>query len=373
MRFPRFAHGVLLLTILGVTGGAAPCWAISLREDLQPMADSIGDFLKKRGEAAVSIGQFSAPPQFATSGGNGISQFLLDGLPKLGIAIQRRAKYGLKGDFKTEKSQFGGTVARIDVEVVDSNGEVAVVLTHNLFDEQSIAELMGLTIDLSPQPNPGPNPNPGPDDAAPNPLDIAIDHPTATITGNTVRSKAGSPYGLEICKLVNGEYVTLTPVDDEGLAFVKLQRDDVYAVRLVNNSGFDAAVSLTIDGINLFTFSETPQYRHMIVTGPTQVGLIKGWHRTNQIADSFQVMEYSKSAVAKVLPDSTSVGTITATYCAAWMQGANPPPGEPIRYMMQAPGPSDATGRGQEVRQNLQQVKRETGVVRSIVTVRYTK
>ena len=83
----------------------------------------------------------------------------------------------------------------------------------------------------------------------------------ARIAGSQIRASAGSPYAIEV--LVNGSGRAASMVD--GLPFVKLAKDDIYTVRLVNDSDRDAAVKLTIDGVSCFAFS---QIRHE--TGPKQ-------------------------------------------------------------------------------------------------------
>ena len=158
--------------------------------------------------------------------------------------------------------------------------------------------------------------------------------------------------------------------NDDGLAFVKIGRGEIYAVKLINDSPFDAAVVLTIDGLNVFAFSENKNFFCWIVPkGGTMT--IPGWHRTNAKADSFLVTEYAKSAVAEALPSSASVGTITASFSAAWPKGANPPEDEASSKKGSRAG--DATGRGPETPTSFVEIVREIGRLREAISVRYTK
>ena len=50
---------------------------------------------------------------------------------------------------------------------------------------------------------------------------------------------------------------------------------------MINDSDTDAAVTLTIDGLNMFAFSENLDYRYVIVRRRVKV-VIRGWHVTNQ-------------------------------------------------------------------------------------------
>ena len=81
--------------------------------------------------------------------------------------------------------------------------------------------------------------------------------------------------------------------------------------------------------------------------------------------------EYAKSAAAEKLPSSTSVGTITAGFAAAWPQGAPPPEDEASAKKGGRSG--DATGRGPAVETQFTEVLREIGRLRAAVSVRYTK
>ena len=86
-------------------------------------------------------------------------------------------------------------------------------------------------------------------------------------------------------------------------------------------------MTLTIDGLSVFAFSENKNYIYWMVREKKTL-TIPGWHRTNTKADSFLVTEYAKSVVAEALPSSAAVGTITATFAAAWPKGGNPPADE---------------------------------------------
>jgi hypothetical protein len=141
-------------------------------------------------------------------------------------------------------------------------------------------------------------------------------------------------------------------------------------VRVINNSSYDAAAVLTIDGLNSFTFSENKEYKHYIVR-PRSALVIRGWHRSNEVSDSFQVTSYAKSAVAQAMPNSSDIGMISVLFSAAWT--GEPPPGEPLPKMTLGGSFDSATGRGARVRQQFQEVRLKTGVPRAAVTLRYNK
>ena len=53
--------------------------------------------------------------------------------------------------------------------------------------------------------------------------------------------------------------------DKDGLAFFKINRGEVYAVKVANRADHDVAVNLAIDGLGMFAFSENRNYEVVIV------------------------------------------------------------------------------------------------------------
>src|SRR5262249_53580730 len=106
----------------------------------------------------------------------------------------------------------------------------------------------------------------------------------------------------------------------------------------------------------------------VLILGAKQEVFIRGWHRTNEVAEEFVITDYSRSAAAE-LKSTAATGAITATFAAAWPKDQQPPSDEPA-----AKGRSgDAVGRGQRVAQKFVEVERHVGVVRATVSVRYAK
>jgi hypothetical protein len=67
----------------------------------------------------------------------------------------------------------------------------------------------------------------------------------------------------------------------------------------------------------------------------------------------------------------SNIGTITACFAACWPRDGSPPPDEPAADV--ASRGADATGRGARYQQNYKEVERLFGVIRSTVSVRYTR
>jgi hypothetical protein len=171
---------------------------------------------------------------------------------------------------------------------------------------------------------------------------------------------------------------------------VPIQRGETYAVRLINDSDLEAAVQLRIDGLSMFSFSELRQpgkirdkmgmlvenpkkgepLYSVVILAPKRDAVIPGWHVNNKKSDSFLVTEFAKSGAALLKPTG-GIGTISATFQAAWEKDALPPKDEPGKK--RGVGSGDATGRGPEVAKEYKEVQRELGVIRDVISVRYTR
>jgi hypothetical protein len=84
------------------------------------------------------------------------------------------------------------------------------------------------------------------------------------------------------------------------------------------------------------------------------------------------VASYADSPAAKLLPPAAEVGTITATFAAAWARDQFPPDDERgSAERGDDPTEALATARGEAVEQRYDVVERLVGQTRAIVSVRY--
>lgn len=194
--------------------------------------------------------------------------------------------------------------------------------------------------------------------------------PTAALTGTIIRPAPDSPYGIEIIALgTAGGYEPLPVGAVAGVAQVDLGLGQIYAVRLINDSAEACGVTLSIDGINVLSFSRNGGYRALgkFFVRPSAVGLVGGWHDLGTKVHQFQVMEYGDTPAAE-LGITGGVGAITAVFCAAAENG-NPDP----LLLQQVKRGDLATGRGPLADQKLKDVRATFGAPRASVTVRYAR
>ncbi|WP_406698099.1 hypothetical protein V5E97_04500 [Singulisphaera sp. Ch08] len=357
---------LFLVILLAVSAFASrPARAASdLNKELAEMAKKIKLLLDQKGLDAIAVGDFTAPAKLAASAGPAIAKCLAEELKTLGVTVKRRAELEVNGRYQDVDDKDTKLLAvQIKAHIVDHSGdEVLTLEPRAIFNITTIASLTGVTVTM---------PADGTDAERNEALADALDQPEVHLASTRISAATDSPYAIEIQVKTNEGYrPRAASKDEDGLAFLKIRRSEIYAIKLINDSPHDAAVTVTIDGLNIFAFSENKNYTHYIVPSKQSL-LVPGWHRTNQVSDSFQVTEYSKSAVAEALSNSQSVGTITASFAAAWAKDAEPPDDE-------APGrkggrSGDATGKGPPVDFKLVEVVRDVGRLRSSVSVRYNK
>jgi hypothetical protein len=355
----------VLTAVLAMAGGLARAQQPDdLHREMAELARQVKGLLDQKGNDAIAVGDFRGPARLASSGGPAIAKTLIEALKALGVSVKRLAALEINGEYRdVEDGKTHLLALEIKAHIVDRAGaEIVEFEPRGLFSVPLIVALTSPTVALPP----------GADDKERN--DVLADNigrnPKVHLAGSRISTQPKSPYAIEVLVKEKGEFVPRAATNDDGLAFVKIGRGETYAVKLINDSPFDAAVVLTIDGLNVFAFSENKNYSFWIVPSK-QTLTIPGWHRTNAKADSFLVTEYARSAVAEALPNSASVGTITASFSAAWPQGANPPEDEaPSKKGGRA---GDATGHGPETPTSFVEVVREIGRLRDAVSVRYTK
>ena len=347
----------------------------TLDDSVNQMGQKLCRYLDAKGYAEISIRPFGGPPELQASAGPGLVQKFATVFQKHGVSVVDSAAIILTGDYTLVPSMEDQVTVRILGTLMDRTGDVLTDFTladahipgHEQVHIQSdvnhaedVVQLLGITTDLYPE-----------DSAHDRNQDLKkhIEHPQVYISDSRCSASSRSPYHMQ---LMIGQ--SSLPLQEQGgKAFVALQRADVYTVRLHNDSEYDAAVKLCIDGLNVFTFSKLknaqgqPQYSVYIIPAGKMIEL-KGWHRTNDVVDQFQVMKYADSAAA-TLGHTQDIGTITASFFAAWPKGGTRPHDEDFV----SKGNGNATGFGPPVRQAAKEVKREIGRLRSSVSIRYAQ
>jgi hypothetical protein len=350
--------------ILGIwIAAAAPLSANeALRPKLAELSKNVAKFLKGRDEDTLSVGAFTGPNRSRCSAGPGIEKILIEELQKCGLRVKSGAKLEIKGDYLDVTDKDSQLLSlRIDASIRDRQGDTVFAFKAMIDDRNVLAQILGMN-----KPDLGAGLTPEKESEL---LRTRLENPSVGLVGTRVQADRQSPYGLEILVRAGDRYQPRKATDADGLAFVQLGRGEVFAIKLLNDSDCDAAVELSLDGLSMFAFSDNKNYRHVIIPRKSSA-VIQGWHRTNQLSSTFVITEYVKSAAAELLANPDQVGTITATFAAAWDPKDGPPKDESSKFRDPF---NPAVGRGEPVKTPYKEVTREHGRVRDVISVRYRK
>jgi hypothetical protein len=370
-RFVEWVCGVGRLLCCGLAlaallGGAGPVWAqAGLKAQLAEAAKRIATAM---GNTPVKVGEFTGPQRLQSSGGPGIAKALTDALKKQKVKVEDTARFTVDGDFSDlNDEQTGRLAVRINLRLKGPQGDVQLEFARTILPKDakdtSIQELLGVSGNVAASS----------DEDRDALIRASLKDPKVTIQGARVSVGPKSLYALEVLVKDGDNYVSRTPESVGGRAFIRLKRDEVYAVRLVNKSNYDCWATLTIDGINVFAFSEVkdatgdPKSSHLIMQKSSSA-LLKGWYLTNKDVASFVVTDLPKSA-GGALKSSSSVGTITASFGVAVAKGKPLPSDEPKTRAIDP----NATGVGTKVDATFGEAERTFGILRETISIRYTK
>ena len=364
-----------LLALLGMLVPEARAAAdTNFNTELAELAKDVKQFLDGKSETAISVGQFIGPNELPSSSGPAIALALADELKKVGVDVKLQGcNFTIKGEYKLVEdgnSKEGLHAVAIESTIVNKRGAKVLgpgqLKPRGLYGDAAKAMLFGLTFSLPPA-------------GDPKTRDQEVEHaytkPKAFL--DKTRIKAGdSPYSVEILVKQGDKYVPRAAVDKDGLAFVDLKKDEVYRVRVYNDSDYEGTTALYIDGLGMFQFSELrdsknkdkPLYDRMLVAAHGSYD-VPGWHRNNDknCYYEFKVTKYADSEAAQLYPDGTNFGTITLTFAAAWPKDGAPPADEPMMPTLPHILPAD------QEKGNSQVSERRFGVLRAAISVRYSK
>jgi len=329
----------------------------ALQLELTALAKDIDKLIDKRGGGTVAVGGFTAASNVRGSSGSDVQLQLATALQKAGLTVNSEEyKFEVTGNYLgfTDK-QTGAFGVKIVSRVIDSDGTTLAEFPRLIFGEETVPRMLGVSVQT------GPN-----DNALDRSKKIkdALKKPQVNLSGTRIATSATSPYAIEILVKNGKNYVARSAIQDsKQRPFVGIAENELFAVRLINDSDHEAAVNLSIDGINCFHFSKTKS-TYWIVPAKSTVR-IEGWHKDNSKSVEFKVTGYADTAAALLkLKPSPSIGQISAAFSAAWSDDTGRPHDE---------ASGRGAGFGEEITVKTKQVKRFIGHVRDSIVVRYEK
>jgi hypothetical protein len=338
-----------------------------LDQGLAKMAEAIKSFLKEEKlPSKVIVGDFSGVPKLKASGGVEISRSIKSQLEAAGLTVDDDADTQIMGKFKlVEKRQhpqdeFDSLGLEILAQIFDGNGDPLAELPISVFGSV-VLQISGASgVDIPPM-----MPEKQRQEKM---IEQVKNPPTSTDQGKT-KPTATSPFSVEIL-VVKGNQLEKRPatLDQQKRANVDLHQGEEYVVRLHNAADFEAAVTLTIDGVDMFVDATDAPSNSRIIVAPGKYADVPGWYINKTDTKAFQIGGYEQS-VAKRVGNSTGIGTITAAFRASWDPKGPPPVDEPSGQ----PKGGKATTQGRDLAKNYEIVTRDFGDVRAVVSVRYDR
>ena len=346
----------------------------ALRTELKLLAEDISKIIDKHGGGAVAIGEFGGSVEVVGNAGPGIQLVLAEELQAQKVSVDNnKHRFEISGRYQPFRDSSDNRV-KAGGQANDATNLNAVKLVAFLIDKdtgeplaerptgrlifgsETVPSMLGLNLSHPPLRDP---------QEISDSIEKARKEPQINIHQTRIAGNTGQ-FEIEILVKKSGKYSARNVTTVSGKPFVPLGEADIYAVRLINNSSFEAAVDLRIDGVNSFAFSTTKS-THWIVPKKSHVDIF-GWNRNDKITTEFKVVgNFPETAAAKLnLKPSSSIGLITCSFSASWEKDSQRPQDEPE---VQGRG----TGFGDDIQIGTEQVPRTIGQVRDVLSVRYER
>jgi hypothetical protein len=334
----------------------------ALQIELQELAKSLHALVVENGEGSISVGAFASHKDVDGSAGPQLQLILARELQGLGLAIDeenpRYRVHGEYGPFNADR-KLGIRVSAHLIDGTTGKTWTGSPLMRGVFGRETTPLVLGLTVADS--------------TALPTvyqlgwsdlPWDRRLGFSPPLVTGATIRGRSGSAYAVEVLAKRDGQLVSQTATIQDNRPWVELAAEDSFAVRLVNESEHEAAVRLTVDGVEALEFSGSNSLHWIVPPGRSLV--VDGWRLPGGRTEAFQArggFPQSPAAPCRLTP-SPATGQISASFSACWKDDAARPRDEP-------PTRDRLIGVGSDVETSDSQ--RQLGRLRSVISVRFER
>ncbi len=336
---------------------------------MERVAKAVFKFLEDEGlKHEIIVGDISGMPNLKASGGVELVRLLEAALINVGIKVHDDADTQLMGMFSLSQEKahpdhdFDSLAMKVQLKLLDVFGKELAEPEILVYGNQ-VLQIAGINANL---------PAKASEKVKQQEIIRQFHKPDTGLNNHQIHN--GGPFALEVLVNNSGIRESKTPtVDTKGRPFVPLHLGEEYIVRIHNHADFEAAVTLVIDGVNVFVNSQDeglPPNSKFIVKPGTAVD-IPGWFITTTHSKAFEIGGYEESVASEqgVARSGAKVGTITAVFQACWEVGAPRPADEPGGN----PKGGKATKQGRDITKEYQPVTRDFGVVRSTISVRYDR
>ena len=359
---------------------------LTLNKALAEIAGLVAKVVKAQGGQQIVVNPITDKGDLTHTAGPGATDKLLEFLRRGGLEPALRGDFIFEGEFKLGEAtdqddrRLGYAVASIAFSVKRRNGKILYNSERDLeidqrprvTNTQDVAGLAGSTVSVPPS-APAASKNQAVLDSLDNKPGLFV------LEGTKVRPK-GAPYAIEMLVAPRPKdkgdeapprqaFQPRAVTTRDGFPFLKVEPGEAVGIRIVNDAGHEAAAKITVDGLNLFAFRDDKNDKsEHVVIDPHQGGDILGWYRNDKKSSVFLVSDlpgdHPKSGLLK---NPAKIGSITVTFAAAWEKDDQKPADENITNQ------ATEITTGAPIDVPYQAVKRQIGVFRAAVTVRYDK
>ena len=370
---------IILVVLLLLYGFASPARADKqVHAELQKMAEQVAELLKDK--KVIKIGKFTSKGDSPSAYGPAIQHLLAQEFTRLQFKIDGNATVEISGDYRPASKDPGNpankeTFVRINAQLVDTaTGEILNdlrILSRAIYGNETLMQVFAPLASIPPMAD---------RQEANDYLRDALKKPQFNKEGARISAKNGSPFAVEVLvvddkEAANPESGATVEKTSDGLPFVAIKRNQFYRLRIHNNADFDAAVKISIDGLDQYEFSDKPfrkdngepKYNYRIVRKGKSL-VVSGWFRNLEEFDYFVVTEYAKSASAELKRNPDEAGQIALVFYSCWEQEENRPKDEPPTGGRSA---TDATGRVPGGKEKNKEINVTVGTYRDVIGIRY--
>jgi hypothetical protein len=295
-----------------------------------------------------------------TTGKANLTNIIREGLKKLGapkVTINSPYLLGASARFEGYKrgedvpvglEEMQTFIFTITGQLLDGAGNVLETIAVDVSDAESFAAMFGGDVEID-------------ENSKRLPIGEVVEgfSNEPVVKDNTVLVSEESTLGMQI--LVNGTPANI--VVEDGMAIVKLDESDVFQARAINNSDYEVASELTLDGIQSNHYRGGRFYR---IIEPGGVADYRGWELGGGKYYEFKITPFEQSVAAE-LGEVDEVGVITMSFRRAFKEGE-----APLDFATKVP--PLGVGKGELLTgAAITTVKRVYGPTFYIVTVRFVR
>ncbi len=297
-----------------------------LEEGLDLLAAQIVDVLTKREAKELRFGEIVCPSNKDDPHGAWLQRDLTVRIEKRKVSISPKATYDLRVEYGYERRDGAVSEVYILASLRKGNENVELPKLNRIpsDDMRDKLRMAAFCVSLSPSDSKQDRDNAFCD---------ARKAPSVHLSGDTksrISASAKSKYYVEL--LVGPkdgkEKRERTATVQDGYALAKIDKDEEYQLRIVNNSTTEAACRVFIDGIDIFEFTDDrqkngePMYKHIIVPSGEKGVEVPGWHKTaakdrKDNWRAFVVTEFGQGAASRVNPKGP-IGTIKVVFAESY-------------------------------------------------------